>query len=90
NYYNYSTDKDFDESFSIDQDEPLFVHDYLAAMKTKHWLEEQDSSEIIEYDDNNDTNQVLKLFSRWLSNLSYSENENQKKETATCKNRYED
>ncbi|CAG8830325.1 11078_t:CDS:1, partial [Racocetra persica] len=41
----------FNESFSIDQDEPLFIHDYLAAMKAKHWLEEQDSSEIIEYDD---------------------------------------
>ncbi|CAG8746648.1 20455_t:CDS:1, partial [Racocetra persica] len=27
-----------------------------------------------------DINQVLKLFSRWLSNLSYSENKNQKKE----------
>ncbi|CAG8556131.1 264_t:CDS:2, partial [Racocetra fulgida] len=164
NYYDYSTDKDFDKSFSTDQDEPLFIHDYLAAMKAKHWLEEQDSSEIIEYDDDSenslsedehidrqflnieenqrspcviidnlkgeirrcnsinnlrsklqtslqellmaiasnisvqsvlkvmsqtcvkndlckdDTNQVLKLFSRWLSNLSYSENENQKKE----------
>ncbi|CAG8822668.1 1484_t:CDS:1, partial [Racocetra persica] len=54
NYYDYSTDEDFDKSFSIDQDEPLFVHDYLAAMKAKYWLEEQDSSEIIEYDDDSE------------------------------------
>ncbi|CAG8496918.1 17134_t:CDS:2, partial [Racocetra fulgida] len=54
NYYDYSIDEDFDESFSTDQDEPLFVHDYLAAMKAKHWLEEQDSSEIIEYDDDSE------------------------------------
>ncbi|CAG8539455.1 28028_t:CDS:2, partial [Racocetra persica] len=44
------TNEDFDESFSTDQDKPLFVHNYLAAMKAKYWLEEQDFSEIIEYD----------------------------------------
>ncbi|CAG8495536.1 8_t:CDS:2, partial [Scutellospora calospora] len=53
-YYDYSTDEDFEESFNTDQDEPLFIHNYLAAMKARHWLEEQDSLEIPEYDDDSE------------------------------------
>ncbi|CAG8765642.1 9922_t:CDS:2, partial [Cetraspora pellucida] len=54
NYYDYSSDENLEENFSTDQDEPLFVYDYLAAMKVRHWLEEQDSLEILEDDKDNE------------------------------------
>ncbi|CAG8544899.1 12683_t:CDS:2, partial [Cetraspora pellucida] len=53
-YYDYSSDENLEENFSTDQDELLFVHDYLAAMKARHWLEEQDSLEILEDDEDNE------------------------------------
>ncbi|CAG8722771.1 17556_t:CDS:1, partial [Cetraspora pellucida] len=45
-YYDYSTDEDLEKRYSTNQDEPLFVHDYLAAMKARCWLEEQVPLEI--------------------------------------------
>ncbi|CAG8458008.1 18870_t:CDS:2 [Racocetra fulgida] len=42
-YYDYSTDEDLGESFSTNQDEPLFVHDYLAAMKARDVEENKQS-----------------------------------------------
>ncbi|CAG8600136.1 6095_t:CDS:1, partial [Cetraspora pellucida] len=54
NYYDYSTDEDFKESFSTDQDKSLLLHDYLAAIKARYWLKEQDSSEILECEDDSE------------------------------------
>ncbi|CAG8765487.1 28102_t:CDS:2 [Racocetra persica] len=58
-YYDYFRDEDLEESFSTNQDKPLFIHDHLAAIKARCWLEEQVLLEIQDKDDNDDHDNLL-------------------------------